>query len=379
MSLVLVSVIVRTTGRPSLNRAIESISRQTYGCIEVVVVNAACQELHLPETVGNGFPVRPCGSDLPMKRSAAANFGLLHAQGEYCLFLDDDDWIHPEHVERLMRTLLAYPESVLAYAGVECLQGDPLRCMHVFDAVFSRARLLAENYIPIHAALFRRRVWDLGCRFDENFDLHEDWDFWLQLVQLGDFAHCPGVSASYQLGETGSGVWIDQQGVYASMNRVFEKWWHCWVPRDALGYIQALREDIKSCRLQVDDLDLKAANCEQRLIASRQQFDALDNKAAECEQNLIASRRQFDALDIKAAECEQNLIERRRQLDAFHLQAAENEKKLQAALRESQQYADSLRGHLDGKEQELKVAHEEIVRLFSINALPNNALPNKSE
>ena len=43
---------------------------------------------------------------------------------------------------------------------------------------------MRDNYIPIRRTL-RRSVLQQGCRFDPELEIYEDWDFWLQLTQLG--------------------------------------------------------------------------------------------------------------------------------------------------------------------------------------------------
>lgn len=116
-------MIIRTIGRACLTQALESAA-QTYQPIEVVVVDAACRQLQLPAQLSAAVSVKVCTPDAALKRSAAANFGLQHAQGQYCLFLDDDDWLQPSHIARLVQALIEHPAAVLAYAGVECVQGE---------------------------------------------------------------------------------------------------------------------------------------------------------------------------------------------------------------------------------------------------------------
>jgi LmbE family N-acetylglucosaminyl deacetylase/glycosyltransferase involved in cell wall biosynthesis len=293
----LVSVIIRSMDRPTLLKALDSIALQTYSNIEIVVVNAKGIGHHKMDEWCGRFPLRLISDVESLARSRAANVGLEAAKGNYLIFLDDDDWLHPQHIARLVGMLQEHPEAILAYAGVECLRGEPAQRTHVFDAAFSRARLFTENYIPIHAALFAYRAWEQGCRFDESFDLHEDWDFWLQLLQLGEFVHCPGVSASYRIDDLGSGIWTNQQRIEASVQRILEKWWHCLDAQIVLANLQSLREDLHHSRVELDN---------------------------------------------------------------FHQRATTQEEALSHALSESKVYADALREHLNSKELELKIAHEHL-------------------
>jgi len=318
-----VSIIVRTIGRASLTRALESISLQTYNAFEVVVVNAGLGELILQNYILQDERIKIFAPDSPLSRSAAANLGLQYSTGRFCLFLDDDDWIHPEHIQRLMDTLHSHPNAILAYTGVECIQSASLLQTHIFDSPFSYSRLLAENYIPIHAALFRRVAWEQGCRFDESFDLHEDWDFWIQLMHLADFVHCPGVSATYVLGKEGSGIWQKQDDIRDSMQRVYEKWWKSWTASGTLTYLQSLRGELLSSHKQLSQLHLSSAE-----HAQKQQVA------------LFASIKYAESLKIN--------------LESKELEFAEYAQHQQAALFESMKYAESLKSHLESKELELK-------------------------
>lgn len=330
----MVTVIVRTIGRASLARALESILLQTHQDFEVVVVNAICGELMLKNDILQHQRIKILTPHAPLKRSAAANFGLQQAAGQYCLFLDDDDWIHPEHVQRLMDTLNSHPNAILAYAGVECIQSDSLIKTHVFDSDFSYSRLLAENYIPIHAALFRYAAWEQGCRFDESFDFHEDWDFWIQLAHLGNFVHCPGVSATYVLGNEGSGIWQKQEHTNNSMQRIYEKWWGSWTAQGTFIYFQSLHEELISSHKQLSDLHLLSAEHAQK------QQDAL-----------IESLKYTESLKIS--------------LKSKELEFREHDQRQQAALFESMKYVESLKFHLESKELELKNALDKIDKISS--------------
>src|SRR5208283_1665853 len=100
--------------------------------------------------------------------------------GEYLGFLDDDDLFDPEHVTLLVRRILAPGHPDLVYAGLWLVDRyhrlDRTQCRP-----FNMLLLSAFNLIPAISVLFHRHVIELGCRFDENLETYEDWDFWLQL------------------------------------------------------------------------------------------------------------------------------------------------------------------------------------------------------
>lgn len=225
----LVSVIVRSMDRPTLDAALDSIAWQTYRPIEVVVVNARGTGHRGLDPTHGGVPLRMVGDagGATLPRPRAANAGLEAARGEFLLFLDDDDLLLPDHIAKLVGALAATPQAPAAYAGVDFgyMGPDGWHSRHVFAADFDPVRLCFENFLPIHAVLFRRVCVDRGARVDERLPLLEDWDFWLQCATEGPFVHVPGVSARYHANSPG-GSEVFEDGPLARESRatLFAKW-----------------------------------------------------------------------------------------------------------------------------------------------------------
>ncbi len=194
----LVSIIIRSLNRPTLQTALDSLAEQRYSPLEIVVVAAAgADHPVLPGEYG-GRPLLFVPSAAPLGRSAAANAGLLAARGELLGFLDDDDCLLPNHVEALVTRLEAQPEAVAAYARVRAENGAG-ELLREFGRPFDAVDLHLENYLPIHSVLFRRKVLEAGAHFDPRLDLCEDWDFWRQLALQGEFAFRDEVTAIYRI------------------------------------------------------------------------------------------------------------------------------------------------------------------------------------
>lgn len=214
----LVSVIVRSMNRSSLPDAIASVAMQTYPNIEVVVVNANGGFHPLPAYPCERLALRLVGQPLVLQdqhplltqptesrwqslgRSAAANLGLHSMQGELGLFLDDDDLLHPTHLQDLVQALYEQGPAAAAYSGVR-VEGPGGQWLRDYNLPWQRERLWGINHLPIHAVLFRRSaVLAISAQFDETLPVLEDWDFWCQLSHQGPFVHVPRMGATYRQG-----------------------------------------------------------------------------------------------------------------------------------------------------------------------------------
>lgn len=284
-NLPLVSLIVRTKNRPALlAEALQSIARQTYLNIEIIVVNDGGDDIG--EIIGlfkdDGINIIPLQFATGIGRSKAANAGLDKASGKYIAFLDDDDWLEPGHIQQLLELLEnpSHADCVAAYAGVRCIDQETGNTIKLFNQPYNPAALKLENYIPVHAALFRRNVIDspASCRFDETFDLFEDWDFWLQLQAQGNFIRSQEITANYRIvnGSSGEGVVADESRAIDALHAVIDKWRHKWSTDDIIEIIahaRLLAKLLDKTELLRSQLDLNKQQLMLQLAIANQEIE----------------------------------------------------------------------------------------------------------
>lgn len=280
----LVSVVVRSMDRPTLAEALDSLALQTYPNLEVLVVNA---KGGMHRDLGDGcgrFALRILNQSGPaLERSAAGNAGLDAVGGEFFAFLDDDDTLDPDHFARLVATARAQPEPAVVYAGVRSLDRNAptAAAPHVFAEPWEDGKLLAGNFIPIHAPLVPASLLAKGVRFDPNLQVYEDWDFWLQAAEHLPFVLGEGVTATYFLAG-GSGVnphSVDPDLMRRATLALYAK----WLPRlgaEALWQVSRLYH---------------ARNL--ALHASHTRAGALEREAAELREQLAVAH--YDLTDLK--------------------------------------------------------------------------------
>lgn len=204
--------------------SVRSVQAQTLKNWELIVVNASGQDIESVYPELTSLVTQWIDPGMALGRSAAANALLDAAKGEYAIFLDDDDWFLPDHLEKLAGCLDSNPELVAAYSDTNCISQSTsnIDSLHVIERDFDPVALQLQNYLPIHAVLFRMSQVQTvpACRFCLELNLFEDWDFWLQLVAKGSFQRVMGVSAVYSLNaQSGSGHANLDNGLRTSMLR----------------------------------------------------------------------------------------------------------------------------------------------------------------
>lgn len=246
----LVSVIVRSLDRDTHIQALDSLAAQTHPSLEIVLVNARGPgHRPLPDMWGER-PVRFVDSTQSVPRAAAANRGLDAAQGDWLLFLDDDDYLAPDHLAGLLE---AVGQSGLqaAYSHCQAVDGAGRALPQRFAEPFGQAKLLAGNFLPIHSVLFARTLLSAGCRVDESFDRFEDWDFWLQVAQHTDFIEVPRLTAFYRIDAgAGFGVTAPAEDIHVHARRLAAKWRECVSPQGFLDLMELARQHRYLERLQ---------------------------------------------------------------------------------------------------------------------------------
>ncbi len=330
----LVSILIRSMNRPTLRETLDSVSLQTYSHIEVVAV-AACGKTHpaIGATCGR-FPLRLefalNGSSL--SRAHAANLALERSKGQWLIFLDDDDTLDPDHIVNLIQALHQHPQINAVYAGVR-VEDDKGQVKGDFNFPFDQKRLFASNFIPIHALLFSRSlIGDGGARFDENMDVYEDWDFWLQLSRRTSFLHVNKISAVYRAqGNSGVGLIANEDMQQQGRERLFEKWRLLWTGKEINGLAQ--------CALDLEqklaERDNKIANLNQDLVDRDNQIVTLKQGIDDRDSQIVSLKQGIDDRDSQIANLRQAVVERDEYIAKLNQTVTEQDREIHQILASS--------------------------------------------
>ena len=327
----LVSVIIRSMDRPTLSEALDSVALQTYPNIEVVVVNAKGAGHSLLGDWCGHFPLRMefAADGSTLTRPQAANLGLEKAKGQWLIFLDDDDLFDPDHIAGLKQALRLHPQVKAAYADVRVEDAEG-HVTAIFNAPYDQRRLLASNFIPINALLFSRSlIGEAGARFDENLEVYEDWDFWLQLSYRTSFLHINKISAAYRaLGNSGVCLIANKNIQRQGYELVYDKWRLLWTGKDIDRLVQYLFEQerklverdeqqIANLNQAVADRDGQIANLNQTVAERDGQIASFNQAVAERDGQIASLNQALAERDGQIASLNQALAERDGQIASF--------------------------------------------------------------
>jgi len=262
-----VSLIVRSSARASLQAALDSIGSQDYTQLEVVVIAASGPDHPALPTRTGAHPLRLVSSDVRLSRPQAANAGLDAARGDWITFLDDDDLLLPGHVSGLVAASRNAHGSRLIYTLALGRFADGHT--ESWGRPYSLSELYQRNFIHLSTALFARSLVADGCRFDESFEIMQDWDFFLQCAQHTRFHFEPRQTFEWRvdLGTSGTGVGGNQDAARFARFRdaIYAKW---SAPRRTLAArVKQLLEEA-AASLRARDFAGAEARCREALAAS---------------------------------------------------------------------------------------------------------------
>lgn len=202
----LVSIGVTVYDRlQGLDATLESLQRQVYDNVEIVVVsNAGPDASSICAKYGNvRYHHR---SENSGGASATRNDAFSLASGEYLTALDDDDDFMPDHIERMIAIARRGAKVVYSDMLIQVVEtgSDGIERVLGYDFELSPGmtvfELLVANRIGYLTVFFAREVWEtLGGYSPERAKSGEEQELWLRYGQRFPLVHSPVVSTKYTM------------------------------------------------------------------------------------------------------------------------------------------------------------------------------------
>ena len=241
MSEPLVSVLVASFNHERfIEQALDSVLSQSHRNLELIIVDdgstdgsVALIQRWIERT---GQPTVFTINEENQGICAVLNQLFAQSLGQFCIYLDSDDWMEPNRIRHHVKHFESLdPDVVLVFGDAELRYEDGQPMGQTFlrrvlgdeeipqdDAVFDR--LLVSNFIPSATVTVRRSAIIDAGGYDESLS-YDDYDMWLRLSHRSRFSYCEGIVANYRVVPSSmshSVTW--KPSIARSSITIFERW-----------------------------------------------------------------------------------------------------------------------------------------------------------
>lgn len=181
--------------------ALDSVKRQTYPSIELIVVDDASTD-GSQAAIGEWMKSNPDSSFLPLPTNLgncrAFNAGFRKTTGSYVIDLAADDVLLAHRVVRGVELMEARPEIGIQFSDAELIDEEATHLGYHSDR-FPHAsvpqgwvfrEVVSRYFINSPTMMIRRSVLDELGGYDERL-AYEDFDLWVRAARVTQFAYLP--------------------------------------------------------------------------------------------------------------------------------------------------------------------------------------------
>ena len=228
---------------PYLAQCIDSILAQSFSDFEIILVDDGSKDSS--GQICDNYAAKDSRIRVIHKEnagvSAARNTGIEAANGEWISFIDSDDWVDTDYLEKFE---LDKDDADLIIQGLEYYDNrnrQYFKQIKVADCILSGTdskKLVADNNVlgsgyPV-AKAYRKFIIDKGVRFDTSISYHEDHIFVLNtLAVVSKIRLSDSVAYKYRYFHTNSSLsskrhpWqnlnIASEGMIDAISRIHDK------------------------------------------------------------------------------------------------------------------------------------------------------------
>jgi len=181
-----VSVVIPVYNRPELlQRAISSVSRQSFAPFEILVVDDGSTPTVESLKDFNSTQVRILRNEQNQGVSAARNLGIREANGDWIALLDSDDEWMKEKLQKQVHHIEKHEGLHAVHTGEKWIRNGnevipPAYLNKSPENLWERSLqncLICPSSVLLHKSIFET----IGL-FNENLAVCEDYEFWLRLL-----------------------------------------------------------------------------------------------------------------------------------------------------------------------------------------------------
>lgn len=186
----MVSVVLPVyNGEENLEAAIDSVLRQSYQDLELIVVND-CSTDNTAQIIKRAAErdkrVHCITNETNQKLPESLNIGFDSAKGEYFTWTSDDNIYHEDALKVMVEALRQNPQAGMVYCDYTAVDENGT----VLDGYCQGEpeELLWGNQIGA-CFLYRREAAQKIGKYDKSLFLAEDYDYWIRIWETSEIIH----------------------------------------------------------------------------------------------------------------------------------------------------------------------------------------------
>lgn len=265
----LVSVIALCYNHaPYVIECLDSIRKQTYKPLELIIVDDSSMDSSVSLIrrwiSENKIDCKTIFHNTNLGVCKSLNEALLITRGEFfSIIATDDVWLENK-IELQMKVFQASSENTgVIYSDAYRIdeKGEFLDSMFIQShRKFSEeprgdifSILLKGNFIPAPSVLIKRSCFDKVGNYDEEL-CYEDYDMWIRMASLYEFAFCPQVCTKYRVLQNSLSRRMSTQSISNRWDSEFKIFKKCIeIPGLNKRDLHQLKSNISHCVFQLNN------------------------------------------------------------------------------------------------------------------------------
>lgn len=204
----LFSVIITTCNRDVeiLREAVESVIKQTYSNIEIIIVNDAPSNqynIQIEKMVRSyQGAIQYYINERQMGANYSRNLGALKSSGMYLSFLDDDDYWENTRVSKIVE--MFHKGYDIVYSDFIIFGKNKHRYSKRENPEYENALelMLSNNYLGGFSNVsFTKQCFIDSKMLDEEMPSYQDQDLFIRMIQIGRIGYIEEALSYYRINE----------------------------------------------------------------------------------------------------------------------------------------------------------------------------------
>ena len=200
-----ISICIPTYNRKEyLLQALESALAQRYQNFEVVVVDDGSTDgtQEMMQSMQDAR-IRYIRNATNRGRPYTRNRCIEEARGEYILWLDDDDTLAEDVLDRYLLLLERYKEADIIYGNLRNLNTGEIfftpKDFYQNNTTLMNNLLTVGCPLPNPATMVKKELYEKFGKYDEEFVRAQDYEFWTRVALHATVKKYDGISCNYRI------------------------------------------------------------------------------------------------------------------------------------------------------------------------------------